>query len=76
VDWTSYESREALIRRKIKRLLRKHDYRPPEPEKSGGASGGGRMTLERATQLILDQARVLYYRWPEVDEAASLFGRP
>jgi type I restriction enzyme, R subunit len=64
VDWTSHESREALIRRKIKRLLRKHHYRPPE---KGGSGRGGRMTLERATALILDQARVLYYRWPEVD---------
>ncbi|HET7510434.1 MAG TPA: type I restriction endonuclease subunit R [Solirubrobacterales bacterium] len=64
VDWTSHESREALIRRKIKRLLRKHHYRPPE---QGGSGGGGRMSLERATALILDQARVLYYKWPEVD---------
>lgn len=68
VDWTSHESREALIRRKIKRLLRKHHYRPPEKRGSGG---GGRMTLERATALILDQARVLYYRWPEVDSWES-----
>lgn len=65
VDWTSHESREALIRRKIKRLLRKHHYRPPE---KGSSGGGGRMTMERATALILDQARVLYYRWPEVDD--------
>jgi type I restriction enzyme R subunit len=67
VDWTSHESREALIRRKIKRLLRKHHYRPPERSTSPGS--GGRMTLERATALILDQARVLYYRWPEVDDS-------
>lgn len=67
VDWTSHENREALIRRKIKRLLRKHDYTPPEP-REGRSSGGGRMTLERATHLILDQARVLYYRWPDVGE--------
>jgi type I restriction enzyme R subunit len=65
VDWTSHESREALIRRKIKRLLRKHHYRPPESASHSG--GGGRMTIERATALILDQARALYYRWPEVD---------
>jgi type I restriction enzyme R subunit len=64
VDWTSHESREALIRRKIKRLLRKHHYRPSE---KGGSGRAGRMTLERATALILDQARVLYYRWPDVD---------
>jgi type I restriction enzyme, R subunit len=65
VDWTSHENREALIRRKVKRLLRKYHYRPPE---KGGGGGGGRMTLEGATSLILDQARVLYYRWPEVDD--------
>ena len=64
VDWTSHESREAAVRRKIKRLLRKHKYRPPAPK---GGNGGGRMTLERATQLILEQARSLYYKWPEVD---------
>lgn len=50
VDWTSHESREALVRRKIKRVLRKHRYRSPD-----------------AVALILDQARALYYRWPEVD---------
>jgi type I restriction enzyme, R subunit len=66
VDWTNHESRGALIRRKVKRLLRKHHYRPPE---KGSSGGGGRMSLERATALILDQARVLYYRWPEVDSA-------
>lgn len=64
VDWTSHENREALIRRKVKRLLRKHHYRPPA---KGSSGGGGRMTMERATALILDQARVLYYKWPEVD---------
>ena len=71
VDWTSHESREALIRRKIKRLLRKHNYRPPVSKGGNGTAGGGRMTLERATRLILDQARVLYYRWPEVDPEVS-----
>lgn len=30
------------------------------------------MTLEHATHLILDQARALYYRWPEVDEGGPL----
>lgn len=66
VDWTSHENREALIRRKVKRLLRKHHYRPPG---KGSSGGGGRISLERATSLILDQARVLYYRWPEVYNA-------
>jgi type I restriction enzyme R subunit len=70
VDWTSHENREALIRRKIKRLLRKHHYRPPERAASSGS--GRTMPLERATALILDQARVLYYRWPEVDDSPPL----
>ncbi|HWD39616.1 MAG TPA: type I restriction endonuclease subunit R [Fimbriimonas sp.] len=69
VDWTSHENREALIRRKIKRLLRKHHYRPPEKARGGG--GTGRLTLEQATALILDQARVLYYRWPDVDPSGA-----
>lgn len=71
VDWTSHENREALIRRKVKRLLRKHDYTPPAPRESRESGGGGRMTLERATDLILDQARVLYYRWPDLDEGGA-----
>ena len=29
------------------------------------------MGLEQATQLILEQARVLYYRWPEVENDAG-----
>jgi len=33
VNWTSHESREAAIRRKIKRLRRKHHYRPPAPKR-------------------------------------------
>lgn len=70
VDWTTHESREAAVRRKIKRLLRKHKYRPPAPKGGNGAEGGGgRMSLERVTQLILEQARVLYYLWPEVEAA-------
>jgi len=71
VDWTSHESREALVRRKIKRLLRKYDYTPPETRTDSRSAGGGRMTLERASELILDQARVLYWRWPEVGDGVS-----
>jgi type I restriction enzyme, R subunit len=65
VDWTSHESREAAVRVKIKRLLRKHKYRPPAAK--DGTGGGGRMSIDEATSLILDQARELYYRWPDVD---------
>jgi type I restriction enzyme R subunit len=71
VDWTSHESREALVRRKIKRLLRRYDYTPPEPEGEGQSKGGGRMTIDQASNLILDQARSLYYRWPDVEDSLS-----
>lgn len=38
VDWTSRESREAAVRVKIKRLLRKHKYLylPPPPRAGEG----------------------------------------
>lgn len=32
VDWADREATEARIRAKIKRLLRKHKYRPPKPK--------------------------------------------
>jgi len=63
VDWTTHESREAAVRRKIKRLLRKHKYRPP----ASGFGGGKPIDLDRATDLILEQARVLYYKWPDIE---------
>jgi type I restriction enzyme, R subunit len=61
VDWTNRESTEAAIRRKIKRLLRTHGYKPPS--RVGGSNGGG---LDTAADLILQQARVLYATWPDV----------
>ncbi len=60
VDWTHRESAEAAIRRSIKRLLRKHGYKPPTRIGTGNSHG-----LDHATDLILEQARVLYARWPE-----------
>lgn len=64
VDWTTHESREAAVRRKIKRLLRKHKYQPPVP---AGNSSSKPLDLDRATDLILEQARVLYRKWPDLD---------
>jgi type I restriction enzyme, R subunit len=61
VDWTSRESAEAAIRRRIKRLLRQHGYKPPA--RAGSANGHA---LDHATDLILEQARVLYARWPDL----------
>jgi type I restriction enzyme R subunit len=64
VDWADRESTEAKIRTKIKRLLRKHGYKPPIP--TGG--GGGADAIGHYTQLVLDQAKELYRYWPEVGD--------
>ena len=68
VDWADRESSEAKIRTKIKRLLRKHGYKPPMT-----ASGGGADAIGHYTQLVLDQAKELYRYWPDVED--RLFGR-
>jgi type I restriction enzyme R subunit len=67
VDWTSRESREAAIRRKIKRLLRKHKYKPSQPKASGGGSRRrAPSSLDETTDLILEQAREIYRTWPDL----------
>ena len=58
VDWADREATEAAIRVKIKRLLRRYGF------KTKPTGGAGR--LERATDLVLDQARTLYRSWPHV----------
>jgi len=64
VDWADRESTEAKIRTKVKRLLRKHGYKPPVP--AGG--GGGGDAIGHYTQLVLEQAKELYRYWPEVED--------
>jgi hypothetical protein len=66
VDWADRGSTEAAIRRKIRRLLRDHDYRPAS---TGGAGGGGDVRdLNHYTQLVLEQAKTLYRYFPEVED--------
>ena len=59
VDWADHESTEAAIRVKIKHLLRSHKYRPPH---------GKSVSRDDVTDLILDQARVLYRYWPDMTQ--------
>ncbi len=66
VDWASQESREAAIRIKIKRLLRKHKFKPAAAKGSGGGSRR-RVSLDQTTDQILEQARAMYRAWPEVE---------
>ena len=65
VDWTDREATEAKIRTKIKRLLRRR-----RKELRKAAAGGGKPPddLNFYTDLILDQARVMYRYWPEVGD--------
>ncbi len=67
VDWANHENTEAAIRRKIKRLLRRYKYKPPARATSGGAKTGRGRNIDFAAKVILDQARVLYRYWPEIE---------
>ena len=71
VDWADREATEAKIRAKIKRLLRKHAFKPRA--RDGGGGGGDRHGLDYAAQLVLDQAKALYRYWPEVEVGDRLF---
>ena len=68
VDWADRGATEAKIRAKIKRLLRKHRYRPLAP-----AGGGGDHGIDYAAQLVPDQAKALYRYWPDVEVGDRLF---
>ena len=73
MDWADREATEAKIRAKIKRLLRKHKYRPPKPKPNGGGGGGDLRGFDYAAQLVLDQAKALYRYWPDVEVGDRLF---
>jgi type I restriction enzyme R subunit len=49
IDWTMRENVRAQMRVLIKRILRKHGYRPDKQEK--------------ATQTVLEQAELLAEEW-------------
>jgi type I restriction enzyme R subunit len=67
VDWADRGSTEAAIRRKIRRLLRDHNYRPASAGGSGGGDGVAR-DLNYYTQLVLEQAKALYRYFPEAED--------
>ena len=66
IDWADRESTEAAIRRKIKRLLRHHEYTPPA-QSVRDTGGEEPRDLNHYTQLVLEQAKALYRYWPEVE---------
>jgi hypothetical protein len=56
-------STEAAIRRKIRGLLRKHEYRSTTFAGSDAARD-----LNHYTQLVLDEAKSLYRYYPETED--------
>jgi hypothetical protein len=56
-----------VVRKIIKRILRKSGYKPPASVASGGG-GGDLAPMDHFSQLIYEQAKVLYRYWPEVDD--------
>ena len=64
VDWTSREAVQASIRTKIKRLLRAEKYALPAPSGRGGGTAH-QMSLDDVTNLLIQQAKVLFAAWPE-----------
>ncbi len=71
IDWADRDATEAKIRAKIKRLLRQSGYEPPAPKGTAGAGDGRGRRLDEAAQLVLDQAKALYRRWPEIQSGES-----
>ncbi len=67
VGWADRASTEAASRRKITRLLREHEYKPPIAPPGGGSV----QDINHFAQLVLDQAKTLYRYWPDVE--AGLF---
>ncbi len=60
-----HEATESNVRRKVKRVLRAKNFRATFGGDGGGGGGGG-ITLDFATDRVMEQARVLYRWWPEV----------
>jgi type I restriction enzyme R subunit len=71
IDWADREATEANVRAKIKRLLRQKGYEPPRAKLTSAGGGGRRRQLDEAAQLVLEQAKALYRRWPEVEIGES-----
>jgi len=67
VDWADRESVEAAIRVKVKRLLRRHNYKPK------AIGGAGPFDRDLITDLVMEQARTLYRLWPDVWQVESSF---
>lgn len=71
VDWADREAGEARIRTKIRRLLRRHRDKLPQPEPEGAAPGGRSRDIDYYADVVFGQARTLYRYWPEVGECCS-----
>jgi len=74
VDWADRANTEAAIRTKIKRLLRKPEYRAAVNKYVRASSGGG--GLDDVADRIFQQAKALHRYWPDVDADVMFQGGP
>lgn len=72
IDWADREATEAEVRAKIRRLLRQKRYKPPRGRMVSAGGGARRRQLDETAQLVLDQAKALYRRWPEIKVGDSM----
>jgi type I restriction enzyme R subunit len=69
VDWADRENTQAALRSKIRRLLRKREYREAilaanDAAPTGGEFNGG---IDQIAQRVFEQARSLYRYWPDTE---------
>jgi type I restriction enzyme R subunit len=72
VDWTTRENAEASLRRAIKNLLRRTRFVAIAPPPPGGGGDGSSKVLEYYADLIMEQAKAIYERWPETEFDAAV----
>ncbi len=72
VDWADRENTQAALRSKIRRLLRKREYRDAILAATASAAPQFNGGIDDIAQRVFDQAKSLYRYWPDV-ETGQLF---
>ncbi len=72
VDWADRENTQAALRSRIRRLLRKREYREAIIAATASAAPRFNGGIDDIAQRVFDQAKSLYRYWPDV-ETGQLF---